>query len=75
MSKFKTVLIKLVSLGLLLSPIALIYWFFTDPINCITNLIGAWLWLVIVILPLSLLVLFVLGVLSLVWSIIKTILS
>lgn len=75
MSKFKSVLFKLVILGLLLSPFALIYWFLTDPINCITNLIGAWLWLIIVILPLSLFILFVLGVFSLVWSIIKTILS
>ena len=75
MSKFNSVLIKLVMLGLLLSPVMLLYWLITDPVNCITNLIGAAIWLVIVIIPLSLFFLFALGVFSLVWSIIKTILS
>lgn len=75
MSKFKSVLFKLVILGLLLSPIMLIYWFLTDPINCIANLIGLWLWTIIVIIPLTLLFVFLWGVFGLVWSIIKTIVS
>jgi hypothetical protein len=75
MNKFKSVLFKLVLLGLLLSPVMLVYWFLTDPIHCITNLIGAWLWTIIVIIPLTLVVLFVLGVFTLVWYIIKTIFS
>lgn len=75
MSKFKSVLFQLVILGLLLSPVMLIYWFLTDPINCIANLIGLWLWTVIVIVPLTLIVVFLWGVFTLVWSIIKTIVS
>lgn len=75
MSKFKAVLFKLVLLGLLLSPVMLVYWFLTDPINCIANLIGAWLWTVIVIVPLTLLVVFLWGVFALVWSILKDLLS
>jgi hypothetical protein len=75
MRKFKSVLFKLVLLGLLLSPVMLVYWFLTDPINCITNLIGAWLWTIMVIIPLTLIIVFLWGVFSLVWSIIKTIFS
>ena len=75
MSKFKSVLFKLVILGLLLSPVMLIYWFLTDPINCIANLVGLWLWTIIVIIPLTLLLVFLWGVFGLVWSIIKTIVS
>jgi len=75
MKKFYSVLIKLVLLGLILSPFLTLYWFLTDPVNCIVNLIGAWLWLIIVIIPLTLLLIVLWGVLSLIWSIIKTILS
>jgi hypothetical protein len=75
MKKFYSVLIKLVLLGLILSPFMLLYWFLTDPVNCIVNLIGAWLWLIIVIIPGTLLLIVLWGVLSLIWSIIKTILS
>lgn len=75
MSKFKSVLLQLVILGLILSPVMLIYWFLTDPVNCIANLIGAWLWTIMVIIPLTLLVVFLWGVFTLVWSIIKTIFS
>jgi hypothetical protein len=75
MSKVKSVLFKLVLLGLLLSPVMLGYWFLTDPINCIINLIGAWLWMIMVILPLTLILVFFWGVFSIVWSIIKTIVS
>ena len=75
MSKFKSVLLQLVILGLVLSPVMLIYWFLTDPVNCIVNLVGLWLWTIIVIIPLTLILVFVLGVVSLVWSIIKTIFS
>ena len=75
MKKFYSVLIKLVLLGLILSPFLTLYWFLTDPVNCIVNLVGAWLWLIIVIIPLTLLLIVLLGVLSLIWSIIKTILS
>ena len=75
MSKFKSVLLQLVILGLVLSPVMLIYWFLTDPVNCIANLVGLWLWTIIVIIPLTLILVFVLGVVSLVWSIIKTIFS
>ena len=75
MKKFYSVLFKLVLLGIILSPFLTLYWFVTDPVNCIVNLIGAWLWLIIVIIPLALLLIIVLGVLSLIWSIIKTIVS
>ncbi len=75
MRKFKSVLLQLVLLGLLLSPVMLVYWFLTDPINCITNLIGAWLWTIMVIIPLTLIIVFLWGVFTLVWSIIKTIFS
>lgn len=75
MKKFYSVLFKLVLLGLILSPFLTLYWFLTDPVNCIVNLVGAWLWLIIVIIPLTLLLIVLWGVLSLIWSIIKTILS
>jgi hypothetical protein len=75
MKKFYSVLAKLVLLGVILSPFMLLYWFLTDPINCIVNLVGAWLWLIIVIVPLTLLLIVLLGVFGLIWSIIKTIVS
>jgi hypothetical protein len=75
MKKFYSVLFKLVLLGLLLSPFMLLYWFLIDPINSITNLIGAWLWLILVITPLALVLIILWAVFGLIWSIIKTILS
>jgi hypothetical protein len=75
MKKFYSVLFKLVRLGLLLSPFLIFYWFLTDPINCITNLIGAWLWLILVIIPLALVLIILWAVFGLIWSIIKTIVS
>jgi hypothetical protein len=75
MKKFYSVLFKLVLLGLLLSPFMLLYWFLTDPINCITNLIGAWLWLILIITPLALVLIILWAVFGLIWSIIKTIVS
>jgi hypothetical protein len=75
MKKFYSVLFKLVLLGLLLSPFMLLYWFLTDPIKGITNLIGAWLWLIMVIIPLALVLIILWAVFGLIWSIIKTILS
>lgn len=75
MNKIKAVLFKLVILGLLLSPFMLIYWFLTDPVHCITNLIGAWLWTIIVIVPLTLVFVILWGVFGLVFSILKTIFS
>jgi len=75
MKKFYSVLFKLVLLGLLLSPFMLLYCFLIDPINCITNLIGAWLWLIMVIIPLALVLIILWAVFGLIWSIIKTIVS
>jgi len=75
MKKFYSILFKLVLLGLLLSPFLTFYWFLTDPINCITNLIGAWLWLILVIIPGTLILIILWAVFRLIWSIIKTIVS
>jgi hypothetical protein len=75
MKKFYSVLIKLVLLGLILSPFLTLYWFLTDPVNCIVNLVGAWLWLIIVIIPGTLILIVLWAVFGLIWSIIKTIVS
>jgi hypothetical protein len=71
MKKFYSVLIKLVLLGLILSPFLTLYWFLTDPVNCIVNLVGAWLWLIIVIIPLTLVLIVLWGIFSLVFSIFR----
>jgi hypothetical protein len=71
MKKFYSVLFKLVLLGLLLSPFLTFYWFLTDPINCITNLIGAWLWLILVIIPGTLILIILWGIFSLIFSIFR----
>lgn len=75
MKKFYSVLIKLVLLGLILSPFMVLYWFLTDPVNCITNLIGAWLWLIMVIIPLTLVLIILWGIFSLVISIFQDLFS
>jgi hypothetical protein len=75
MKSFSSILVKLVLLGLILSPFLCLYWFLTDPVNCIANLIGAWLWLVIVILPLTLLIVILWGIFSLVLSIFSDIVN
>ena len=71
MKKFYSVLFKLVLLGLLLSPFLTVYWFLFDPINCITNLIGAWLWLILVIIPGTLILIILWGIFSLIFSIFR----
>ena len=75
MKKFYSVLIKLVLLGLILSPFLTLYWFLTDPVNCIVNLVGAWLWLIIVIIPLTLILIILWGIIALVISIFKDLFS
>jgi len=75
MKKFYSVLIKLVLLGLILSPFITLYWFLTDPVNCIVNLVGAWLWLIIVIIPLTLVLIVLWGIIALVISIFKDLFS
>ena len=75
MKKFYSILIKLVLLGLILSPFLTIYWFLTDPVNCIANLIGAWLWLIMVIVPGILILLVLWGIAVLVFSIFKDLFS
>lgn len=71
MNRFSSILLKLVLLGLIVSPFAVLYWFLVDPVNCIGNLIGAWLWLIIVIIPLALILVILWGVGTLVVSIFK----
>jgi hypothetical protein len=71
MKKFYSVLIKLVLLGLILSPFMLLYWFLTDPINCTVNLVGAWLWLIMVIIPGTLILIILWGIFSLIFSIFR----
>jgi len=75
MKKFYSVLIKLVLLGLILSPFLTVYWFLTDPVNCIVNLVGAWLWLIVVIIPLTLVLIVLWGIIALVISIFKDLFS
>jgi len=75
MKSFSSILVKLVLLGLILSPFLCLYWFLTDPVSCITNLIGAWLWFIVVILPLTLLIVILWGVFSLVRSIFSDVLN
>jgi hypothetical protein len=75
MKKFYSVLIKLVLLGLILSPFLTLYWFLTDPVNCIVNLIAAWLWLIMFIIPVTLLLVVLWGILVLVYSIFKDLFS
>ena len=71
MKSFLSILFKLVLLGLLLSPLLTLYWFVVDPVNCLTNLIGAWLWLIVVIVPLALVLMILWGVGSLIVSIFR----
>ena len=75
MKKFYSVLIKLVLLGLILSPFMTLYWLITDPINCIVNLVGAWLWFVMVIVPGTLILIVLWGIWSLVYSIFRDLFS
>ena len=75
MKKFYSVLIKLVLLGLILSPFLTFYWFLTDPVNCIVNLVGAWLWFIMIIVPGTLLLIIFWGIVSLVYSIFKDLFS
>lgn len=71
MKLFSSVLVKLVLLGLILSPFLVLYWFIVDPIHCIVNLIGAWLWFIMVIVPLTIVILILWGIGSLILSIFR----
>lgn len=69
MKSFLSVLFKLVLLGLMVSPFLVIYWFLVDPVNCLTNLIGVWLWVVMVVVPIILVSLVLWGVFLLLSSV------
>lgn len=64
------------------SPFVFAYWFLTDPVSAITNTIGAYLWLIVVIIP-GLLILIILwgfgvwffGLFKSIYELIKNILS
>lgn len=49
--KIWAVLGRLLLLALFASPFVYVYYFLTDPVNAIAYTIGAWLWLIIVIVP------------------------
>ena len=75
MHKFWKVLFKLVLLGLLLSPFIALYMFLTDPVNFITSIISLYLVFVMLVIPISLLLIVLFGVVGLIRSIFKTIFS
>lgn len=75
MKSFSSILVKLVLLGLILSPFLCLYWLITDPISCVTNLIGAWLWFMMVIVPFSLVIVIVWAIFSLVRSILSDVVN
>ena len=52
-NKIWNVLVLIVVVAVLASPIVFGIYFLIDPVNAITNVIGAYLWLIIVILPLG----------------------
>jgi hypothetical protein len=75
MKKIKTVLSKLALLGVVLTPVLLLYWFFTNPVSLMTGLLWFGLAIVFVIVPLVLIFGFLYTVFGLLWSIIKTVFS
>lgn len=68
--KIWRVLGALLVLGLVSSPFWLIYLFFSDPVNFIANVVGAFLWLVMVVVPCVLLVLLLVFLLGFVYGVI-----
>jgi len=69
-------------IAVMASPFVWTYWFLTDPVHAIANTIGAYLWLIMVIIPgfLILLILWGFGVwfynlFKSIYELIKTILS
>lgn len=69
--KIWRVLGAILALGLVSSPIWLAYLFFSDPVNFVANAVGAFLWLVMVVVPGVLLVLFLVFLFGVVYGVIK----
>ena len=69
----RRVLANALLLALAASPLVFLYYLLTDPVNAVVNVVCAYLWLVMVIVPCLLLGALLFGMVGLVFSLLKSI--
>lgn len=72
-NKLLAVLGRILLLLLLISPFLYAYYFFTDPVHAIAYTIGAWLWLIVVVIPLFLIAVIGWGIFSVFFGLLRSI--